>query len=30
MGEIPFSSEEFPANFIFEFLDSPGEARAET
>lgn len=27
MGEIPFSSEEFPANFIFEFLDSPGEGR---
>jgi hypothetical protein len=27
VGEIPFSSEEFPANFIFEFLDSPGEGR---
>jgi len=25
VGEIPFSSEEFPANFVFEFLDSPGE-----
>jgi hypothetical protein len=27
VGEIPFSSEEFPANFSFEFLASTGEGR---
>jgi hypothetical protein len=25
VGEISFSAEEFPAYFLFKFLDSPGE-----